>query len=145
MSAQRKRHEYPEIESRRIPLVLAAVLVIWICAFAFAGSAYGATARGSVGVTLEVRPAAELSVASDQVTVRIRLSPGVVAQVWFDTACSSPAPGAVTISTSGTHGFGLRNLNSLNNQAVNGHVCLLSSDGQLRAAAPAVVGSASAD
>ena len=145
MSARSRLQEQPEIESRRFPLVLAAILVIWVCAFAFAGSAWGATARGSAGLALEVRPAAELTVASDQLTVRIRLSPGIVAQVWFDTACSSPAPGAVTIGTSGTHAFSLRNFNSTNNQAASGRVCLLSSDGQLRADAPVLVASASAD
>jgi hypothetical protein len=145
MTTSSRYQEHPAIENRRYPLVLAAVLVIWVCAFAFASSAWGATARGSTGVAVEVRPAAELSVASDQVTVRIRLAPGVVAQVWFDNTCSSPAPGAVTINASGTHEFSLRNFNSNNNQDVSGRVCLLSSDGQLRAAAPVAVTSSSAD
>jgi len=145
MSARSKHLEKPAIENRRFPLVLAAVLVIWVCIFSFASSAWGATARSSAALAIEVRPAAELNVASGQVTVRIRLSRGVVAQVWFDNACSVPAQGAVTISASGTHGFSLRNFNSNHNQAVNGRVCLLSSDGQLRVAAPAVVEGISAD
>ena len=126
-----------EIENRRIPLVLAAVLVLWVSAFFFATSAYGATARASAGLSLEVREAAEVNVASDLVTVTVRLAPGVVAQVWFDSACSSsPAPGAVSIQKSGVHQFAMKTLDG--SRVSGGQVCVASSDGQVKVSAPVV-------
>ena len=115
--------------------LLAGLVLLCLSAFVCVSPLFGAQGSATTSVTLVVGEAADLNVASSLVRVRIRLARGVVAQLWFDSTCSAPTPGAITIHTSGTQQFDLRTVTS-GGPGVSGNVCLASSDGQIRTSAP---------
>jgi hypothetical protein len=94
--------------------------------------AHGAHAVATSRLTVVIREQQELVRQGNNILFRVRLSPGVSAMVWVDANCTSPIENVTTITQSGSY---LLPIASLQGRG-NAYSCMVSSDGELRAAVP---------
>jgi hypothetical protein len=77
---------------------------------------------------LRIQEDAAMEVRGPDVIVKVRLDPGVVAQVWSGTDCTLAAPHSTSISANGTYAFPALSFVSAGDDVV----CLATSDQRLR-------------
>ncbi len=92
-----------------------------------------AESRSTILVQVTIGEEARMDVQGDNVSLRIRLAPGITAQVWSDAACDLPSSGSKTINRSGMYSIPLKELSQFSGV----RICLQSSDAALRSSIPA--------
>jgi len=98
--------------------------VAWLALVVFGLASAGTAEIASTRLSLNVRPAAQLSLTGPgQVQVKIRLNREAAGQVWTADTCGTVPSGAQTISKSGIH--------NLQVEGAGSRVCLASTDGTL--------------
>lgn len=93
--------------------------------------AFGASARVTNRVIVVIQEQQALVQQGSDMLLKVRLAPGVSARVWVDVSCDTPNEGARIITQSGSYVLPIAS-----SQDGGNSYCMVSSDGQLRAAVP---------
>ena len=101
--------------------ILASVLLV------AQSAGFAATSQSTGQFSITIAPAAKITVAQDNVDLKIRLVQGTSAVLWAANDCSTPGEG-IPLTHSGQYHFDVRTV-------TKGHatqLCVLSSDGRVK-------------